>query len=54
MSNDYELTMDYDMVVCLGKGSFKIIRYDFFYLYNVRLTCVRKLKGNMPVISMTM
>jgi len=28
MSNDYEFTMDYDMIVSLGKGSFQIDRYD--------------------------
>ena len=28
MSNDYELTMDYDMIVSLGKGWFHIDRYD--------------------------
>ena len=39
MSNDYELTMDYDMIVC--KGSFQIDRYDCLDIWNVWLTCVK-------------
>ena len=28
MSNDYELTMDYDMIVSVGKGWFQINIHD--------------------------
>ena len=40
MSNDYELTMDYDMIVSLGKGWFQIDIYDCLDIWNMWLTCV--------------
>jgi len=40
MSNDYELTMDYDMIVSLGKGLFQIDRHDCLDIWNMWLTCV--------------
>ena len=40
MSNDYELTMDYDMIVRLGKGWFQIDKYDSLDVWNMSLTCV--------------
>ena len=45
-SNDYELTMDYDMIVSLGKGLFQIDRYDCFDIWNMWLTCVRSCRKN--------
>ena len=35
MSNDYELTMDYDMIVSLGKGWLQIDRYDCLDIWNM-------------------
>ena len=35
MSNDYELTMDYDMIVSLGKGWFQSDRYDCLDIWNM-------------------
>ena len=40
MSNDYELTMDYDVIVSLSKGLFQIYRYYCFDIWNMWLTCV--------------
>jgi len=40
MSNDYELTMDYDMIVGRGEGWFQIDRYDCLDIWNMWLTCV--------------
>lgn len=52
MTDDYELTMDYDMIVSLGNGWFQINRYDFsWYLEHVVDTC-EQLQGNMLCISM--
>jgi len=44
MSNDYYLTMDYDMIVSLGKGWFQIDRYDCLDIWNVWLICVKSCK----------
>ena len=41
MSNEYELTMDYDMIVSVGKGLFQSDRYDYLYIWNMWLTCVK-------------
>jgi len=49
MPNDYEMTMDYDMMVSLGKGWFQIDRYDFLDIWNM----CEKFLGNMLDISMT-
>jgi len=35
MSKDYELTMDYDMIISLGKGLFQIDRYDCLDIWNM-------------------
>jgi len=40
MSNNYELTMDYDMIVILVKGSFQNDRYGCLDIWNMWLTCV--------------
>jgi len=40
MSNDYELTMDYDMIISLAKCLFQIDRYDCLDIWNMWLTCV--------------
>jgi len=40
MSNEYELTMDYDMIVSLGESLFQIDRYDCLDIWNMWLTCV--------------
>ena len=40
MSNDYELAMDYDMIVSLAKGQIQIYRYDCLDIWNMWLTCV--------------
>jgi len=44
MSNDYELTMAYDMIVSLCKGWFQIDRYDCLDIWNMWLTCVSSCK----------
>ena len=40
MTDDYELTMDYDMIISLGNGWFQIDRYDFLDIWNMWFTCV--------------
>lgn len=40
MSNDYELTIDYDMIISLGKCLFQVDRYDCLDIWNMLLTCV--------------
>lgn len=40
MSNDYELTMDYDMIFTLPKDWFQIDRYDCIDIWNMWLTYV--------------
>ena len=52
MYNDYELTMNYDMIASLGKGWFQIDKYDCIDIWNMSLTCVNS-AGNMFGISMT-
>ena len=42
MSNDYDLTMDYDMSVSLGKGLFQINIYECLDIWNMWLTCVKR------------
>ena len=44
ISNDYDLTMDYDMIVRLGKGLFQIDRYYCLDIWNMWLTCVSNCK----------
>ena len=40
MSNDYDLSMDYDMIISLAKCWFQIDRYDSLDIWNNWLTCV--------------
>ena len=35
VTNDYELTMNYDMMVSLLKGRFQINRYDCLDIWNM-------------------
>jgi len=44
MSNDYELTMDYDMIISLGKVWFQIDTYDCLDVWNMWLTCVNSFR----------
>jgi len=50
MPNDYELIMDYDMVVRFGKG-FQINRYDCLYIWNMWLTCVSSCRETCLVLA---
>ena len=40
MSNNYELIMDYDMIIILGQCWFQIDKYDSLDILNMWLTCV--------------
>ena len=49
MSNDYELTMDYDMTVSLGKGLFQFDRYYCLDFWNMWLTCVSSCRKHVGI-----
>jgi len=46
MYNDYELTMNYDMISSLGKGWFQIDRYDSLLFE----TCVNNVRNMFGII----
>ena len=39
MCNDHESTVNYDMIVSLGKGLFQFDRYHYLDIWNMCLTC---------------
>jgi len=51
MSNDYELTMDCDMIISLGKRLFRIDTYDYLDVLNIWLTCVRSCRVTCLILA---
>jgi len=44
MTNECDLTLDYDLIVSLGKGLFQIDIYDCLSIGNMWLTCMSSCK----------
>ena len=51
MDYDYELTMDYEMIVSLGNGWFQYNIYDCIDIWNMWLTCVSSCRVTCLVLA---